>query len=180
MLRRRLFATATIIAMSAGLAATASAATQEYQFTVPVSIKISPKSVKTASLNVGSATGAGVGKQGTGLPVTVTCAIGAASIALAGGQAVNASGTGSATAQLQRGVGTNVFAGNVPVTITAPDATKPATTYLCWTAVSSTVLAPSVQTPVNFITGKVDPGTASTGTTGLPTGSWDLVTNGKS
>jgi hypothetical protein len=142
-----------------------------------VSIKISPKSVKPTSLNVGSAVG-GAGAQGNGLPVTVTCAVGAASIALAGGQAVNASGTGSATAQLQRGSGTNVFSGNVAVTITAPDASKPATTYLCWTAVSSTILAASVQTPVNFITGKVTPATASTGTgTGTVVGGWDVTTN---
>jgi hypothetical protein len=177
MLRRRLLATATIIAMSSGLAATASAATQEYQFTVPVSIKIAPKSVKPDSLaSVGS--GAGAGKAG-GLPVTVTCAVGPASLALAGGQAVNASGSGSATAQLQRGAGSGVFSGNVAVTITAADASKPANTYLCWTVVSSTVLAAAVQTPVNFITGKVAPGTASAGTGAAAPSNWDLVTNNK-
>ena len=63
-------ATTALIALTLGLAGAASAATQEYQFTVPVSVKIAPKSVKgEATSKVGDVSGTG----GSGLPVTVTC-----------------------------------------------------------------------------------------------------------
>jgi hypothetical protein len=176
---RSSFACAAVVAASISLAGTALAATQEYTITVPVTIKIGAKSLKGA--NIGSATsGAGAGKVDLsgGLPVTVSCAVGAASIALVGGQATNAAGTGSVTTKLTGG-GPAGYTGNVAVTLTAGDVSKPATTYLCWTVVDPTVLGTSVQTPVNFITGKIvdttKPGTESGG--GSLSAGWNRVTN---
>ena len=165
---RSLLATTAIIAMTISLAQTASAATQEYQLSVQVSVTIAPKSVVTGRAK-------SIGAD-AGLPVTVSCAVGPAPLALASGAAVNASGTGSATANLKRGAGTGVFTLLVPVTLTAPDASKPANTYLCWTVVNKSALAPSVQTPVNFVTGKVA-NADGTPITSEATDTWDTVQN---
>jgi hypothetical protein len=169
---RTSFACAAVVAASISLAGTALAATQEYTITVPVTIKIGGKSLKGA--NIGSqATGAGAGKDlAGGLPVTVSCAVGAASIALVGGQATNAAGTGSVQTKLTGGGGPAGYTGSVAVTLTAADSSKPATTYLCWSTVDPSVLGPGVQTPVNFITGKI----VDTGTPGSESGGGSLTT----
>jgi len=177
---RSSFACAAVVAVAISLAGTALAATQEYTITVPVTVKIGVKSVKLAgSALSGAAAGkADFGLSG-GLPVTVSCAVGAASIALVGGQATNAAGTGSVQTKLTGGV--SGFTGNVAVTLTAADSTKPATTYLCWTAVDPSVLATGVQTPVNFVSGKIvdtsKVGTESGG--GVLMGGWNRVQNTK-
>jgi hypothetical protein len=150
---RSFIATATVIAAVAGFSQIATAATQEYQFTVPVTVKIAPKTVQSSRQKDVGVT--------SGLPVTVSCAVGPATLALANGSAANSSGTGSATTQLKRSA--NTFTANVAVTVTAPDASKPANTYLCWTVVDKTVLVPTAQTPVNFISGKISSTTALNG-----------------
>jgi hypothetical protein len=85
---------------------------------------------------------------------------------------VNSSGTGSAGALLKRSG--NTFTSNVAVTVTAPDASKPANTYLCWSVVDASVLVPTAKTPVNFITGKISSTTALAGSTSA-TDDWNTV-----
>jgi len=114
-----------------------------------VTVKVTAKSLKPGA--VGSTNGSATGGSARGLPVTVNCAVGENSIALVGGQATNAAGSGSAQTRLPPAPGG--FSGNVTVTFTAADDSKPAGTYLCWVVVDPSALASGVQMPVNFVTG---------------------------
>ena len=147
---RSVLVTTAVVAATIGIADTARAATQEYQITAPVTVKITAKSLKPGTADSGGA-GLAAGKNTSGLPVTVNCAVGENSIALVGGQATNAAGSGSAQTRLPSAPGG--FSGNVTVTFTAADDSKPAGTYLCWVVVDPSALASGVQMPVNFVTG---------------------------
>jgi hypothetical protein len=146
---RSVLVTTAVVAATIGIADTARAATQEYQITTPVTVKVTAKSLKPGA--VGSPNGSAAGGSARGLPVTVNCAVGENSIALVGGQATNAAGSGSAQTRLPSAPGG--FSGNVTVTFTAADDSKPAGTYLCWVVVDPSALASGVQMPVNFVTG---------------------------
>jgi hypothetical protein len=148
---RSVLVTTAVVAATIGIADTARAATQEYQITAPVTVKITPKSLNPAGAGGSGGAGLAAGKNTSGLPVTVNCAVGDKSIALVGGQATNAAGSGSVQTRLPSGPGG--FSGNVTVTFTAADDSKPAGTYLCWVVVDPSALAQGVQMPVNFVTG---------------------------
>jgi len=117
----------------AGFAVAASAATQEYTITVPLTLKGIPASPGQKS-------------------ITVTCAIGPSSMSYSTGtgDAVGAIGNGKTVVNLTAQQTT--MTQDVPVTVTDPGTSsggRSGMTYLCWGKLSPS----SVATPVNFITG---------------------------
>jgi hypothetical protein len=123
----------------AGLAAAASAATQEYHITVPLTLK-------------------GLPAIGTNRSITVSCAVGPASMSYSTGtgDATGSTGTGSTQAKLPLsqpgGMSQDVVVivtDSQTTTATGRGTGVGATTYLCWGKYSPS----STATPVNFITG---------------------------
>jgi len=147
---RSVLVTTAVVAATIGIADTARAATQEYQITVPVTVKITAKSLNSSFFAGSGGAGLAAGKSDS-LPVIVNCAVGEKSIALVGGQATNAAGSGFTQTRLPPAPGG--FSGDVTVTFTAADDSKPAGTYLCWVVIDQGALAQGVQLPVNFVTG---------------------------
>ena len=120
------------------VAATAFAATTEYDFTVPIDVK-----------------GGSVQNNLSNVSVSVACAVGGPSLgySTATGDAANSTGVGRTTiTNSARKVAD--FQGQAKVVVT--DTSGLATNYLCFAKLSNGT------TPVNFISGKIKPGGGTT------------------